>query len=142
MVLPASAKDCPPAVKTAVEKAHPGATVVACKEENEDGMDQYDVKVAIKDGKNLTLDVSPEGKIFSTEERIELNQVPAAVMKSLTGKYPGAKPASAETQTDADGKTIYEITFDSGGKKRSARFDSDSALVEEEEEEGEEDGDE
>ena len=141
MVLPASAKECPPPVKAAVEKAHPGATVVGCKEENEDGVVQYAVKIAIKDGKNLAMDVSPEGKVLSMEERVALNQVPAAVMESLTEKYPGAKATSVEKQTGADGKVVYEIVFESGKEKKSAVFYSDGALAEEEEE-GEEEGDE
>ena len=135
LVSPVFATECPPTIKAAIEKAHPGPKNLACKEEKEEGKLQYEVKITGKDGKEMELDVSPEGKILLTEEQVALDRVPAAVTKSLMAKYHDAKATAAEKQTNAGGKVAYEIAFESGKEKKEATFTADGTLVEEEEEE-------
>ncbi len=131
-VPPVSAAECPPAVKAAVEKEHSGAKNITCKEEKENGKLQYEATITGKNGKKLELDVTPEGKILLTEERVALAKVPAAVMKSLKAKYADAKATSAVKQTAADGKVTYEIAFGAGKEKKEATFATDGTFVEEE----------
>ena len=133
-ILPASAEECPAAVKEAAENVHPSATAFACKEENEHGKLQYKVKVTVRNGRNLALDVSPDGTILLSEATVPLNGVPAKVMESLAAKYPDAKATAARKHTDADGTKVYEVAFESGKEKKSATFASDGTFVEEEEE--------
>ena len=127
-----SAADCPSAVTAAALKAHAGATVQACKQEKEHGKTQYEVKLGSIDGKQVELDVSPEGNILLTEEYIAIGDVPPAVMTAFSGKYSGAKPTRAEKQTAADGKVTYEIAFVVGTKKKEATFAADGGFIEEE----------
>lgn len=127
-----AAGDCPVAVSTAARKAHPGATVQACKQEHENGTTQYEVKLDGKGGERIELDVSPEGNILLTEEVVSLATVPPAVVSALQSKYAGAAPKRAEKQTAADGKVTYELAFSAGGKKKEATFTADGTFVEEE----------
>lgn len=124
--------ECPAAVKSAAVKAHPDASVTACKLEKEHGKTQYEVKLTGKAGEKLELDVSPDGNILLTEEYVDVKSVPPAVMDAFHGKYAGATLTRAEKQTAADGKVAYELAFAASGKKKEATFTSDGGFVEEE----------
>ena len=128
----ANAADCPAAVTSAVLKAHAGATVVACRQEVEDGKTQYEVKITGKDGRRIDCDVSPAGQILLTEEYLDLKEVPAPVMAAFAAKYAGAQATAAEKQTASDGKVTYEIAFGKGDAKKSASFDAAGKFLEEE----------
>ena len=129
---PLSAGDCPPAVTAAVLKAHAGATIASCKQEQGNGKTQFEVKLAATTGKGIELDVSPDGTILLTEQYVAMNEVPPEVMKAFASKYGAAKPTRGEMQTAADGKVTYEIAFAAGSKKKEATFGSDGTFVEEE----------
>lgn len=124
--------DCPAVVKDAVSKAYPGSTFKKCKAENEDGHDQFEVVVEKKGGGKLEIDVLPDGKIVQTEEVIAVDAVPAVVMKAFAARYPKARPTRAEKQTNAAGKSSYELAFMVDSKKKEATFDETGAFVEEE----------
>jgi hypothetical protein len=124
---------CPTAVVSAVAKAYPDGTVSSCKHEVEDGHEQFEVKLTRKTGGMLELDVSPDGKILQTEEKVDLKDVPDAVMKAFAAKYPKAKATRAEREVQADGNTYYELGFvGDKGKKQEATFSTDGKFVEEE----------
>jgi hypothetical protein len=131
-VVPLFAADCPPAVTAAVQKAHAGATIASCKQEQEKGKTQFEVKLAASTGKGIELDVSPDGTILLTEQYVALGDVPPAVMKAFAAKYGPAKPTKAEMQTAADGTITYEFAFAAGTKKKEATFGADGSFVEEE----------
>jgi hypothetical protein len=125
--------DCPPPVKNAAQKAYPSSKVTACKQENEKGKVQYEVKLETKEAKKLELDVSPEGSVLLTEEKIATASVPKGVLAAFDAKYPKTKAATAEKQTKADGTVTYELAFkDAKGKKHEATFKEDGTFVEEE----------
>jgi hypothetical protein len=117
-------------VTDAVLKAHAGAVVGECKKEIEDGKPQYEVKITLKDGKRMELDVDTAGQILLTEEYVELAAVPPAVMTAFAAKYPGAKPSKAERQTAADGSVNYELAFGAGAAAKEATFAADGTPVE------------
>ena len=130
--LPAPASPCPAVVTATVLKAHAGAVINECKQEKEGGKLQYEAKITSKDGKRMELDVDPSGKILLTEENVELETVPAAVVAAFIAKYPGAKASRAEKQTASGGKVTYALTFGSGASRKEATFGSDGTFVEEE----------
>ena len=132
LLVPLAASDCPPAVTAAVQKAHAGAAIASCKQQQEHGKTQFAVKLAPKDGNPVELDVSPDGTILLTEQYVAVGDIPPAVMKAFAAKYGAAKPTRAEMQTAADGKVTYELAFVDGTKKREATFASDGSFVEEE----------
>jgi uncharacterized membrane protein YkoI len=131
-VVPLAASDCPPAVTVAVQKAHAGATIASCKQEQENGKTQFEVKLAAATGKGMSIDVSPDGTILLTEQPVAVSDVPPAVMKAFAAKYGTPRATRAEMQTAANGKVTYEIAFSTGTKVKEATFDSDGTFVEEE----------
>ncbi len=123
---------CPAAVTEAIQKSQPDATVESCKKEKEHGKTQYEVKLTTKDSKKLEFDVSPEGSILQTEEKVDVSAVPAAVTSAFAAKYPSTKATKAEKQTKADGAVTYELGFKANGKKRHATFAEDGKFLEKE----------
>jgi hypothetical protein len=122
---------CPAAVTSAVAKAYPDRSLASCKHEVEDGREQFEVRLTRKAGGLLELDVSPDGKILQTEEKVDLKDVPDAVMKAFAAKYPKAKATSAEREVHADGSTYFELGFvGDKGKRQEATFSIDGKLVE------------
>lgn len=131
-VIPIAAAECPPAVAAAAQKAHPGASIASCKQERENGKTQFEVKLKAATGKDVSLDVSPDGAILLTEEYVSVSDVPPAIMKAFAAKYGAEKPTRAEMQTASDGKVTYELAFAAGTKKKEATFASDGTFIEEE----------
>ena len=129
----ADAPKCPDPIKTGVAKVYPDAVMTSCKHEREDGREQYEVVVVRKDKTTVEIDVGLDGKILQTEEKVDLKDVPDAVMKAFAAKYPKGKATKAERQVRADGGTYYEIGFrNEKGKKAEATFSAAGAFVEEE----------
>ena len=96
------------------------AAIASCKQEQEKGQTQFEVKLAATNGKGMSVDVSPDGTILLTEQIVAVSDVPPAVMKAFVAKYGAAKPTRAEMQTAADGKVTYEIAFAAGATKKEA----------------------
>ena len=128
----ASAPACPAAVAASIAKEFPGATTTSCKAENEDGRDQYEVKVDRSGGEKVEADVAPDGAILQTEQAIPFDQVPARVMTAFGAKYPGAQPTRAEKQVRTGKGAFYEIKFAAEPKAKEATFAEDGTFVEEE----------
>ena len=122
-----AAPSCPTAVTDAIAKAFPRAKVDRCKAEKEHGHDQFEVRLTKADAKQAEVDVAPDGKILQVEEKIAPAELPDAVKKAFSAKYPKAKLERAEKQT-AGADTSYEIAF--GAKE--ATFKADGTFVEEE----------
>ena len=131
VAIPAWASPCPTNVTDAAIHAHAGAVANECKQETEDGKLRYEVKITLKDGKRLELEVDPAGTILLTEEQVELAAVPPAVMTAFAAKYPGARATKAEKQTASDGSVTYELAFGAGAAKKEAAFNADGTAVEE-----------
>lgn len=127
-----AAVECPAPVKAAVDKAYPGSTVKTCKQENEKGTVQYEVKLTTKDGKALEADVAPDGAILQTEEKIAVGDLPKAVLDAFRAKYGDSKVAKAERIVKAAGTTEYELAFTAGGTKKQVTISQDGKVLEEE----------
>lgn len=126
------AAECPPAVTAAVLKAHAGASIASCKNEQEDGKTQFEVKLASMTGKGISLDVTPDGSILMTEQSIAVSDVPPVVMKAFAAKYQATKPTRAEMQTSGDGKVTYELAFRARKSNKEATFTAEGKFTEEE----------
>jgi hypothetical protein len=118
-------------VTGSIAKEFPAARTSSCKEEHEDGQDQFEVKLD-NGGERVEVDVAPDGKILQTEVVIPLDQVPAKVMAAFTAKYPGAKPSRAEKQLRTGNGAFFEIAFPAEPKRKEATFAEDGTFVEEE----------
>ena len=128
----AARADCPSKIKTVIEKAFEKSKISTCKLEREHGHDQYEVKLAKADGSLVEVDVSSDGKILQTEEKVAVSEVPAAVMKAFAARYPKAKVDRAEKQTPSEGPPTFELAFATDKGRKEATFASDGTFVEEE----------
>ena len=122
---------CPEPVAQSVAKELPGAMIKSCKAENEEGREQFEVKVE-QAGQKIELDVAPDGRILQTETVIALADVPAKVMAAFSAKYPGSKSTRAEKQVRPGKGTFYEIKFDAQPKAREVTFAEDGTFIAEE----------
>jgi uncharacterized membrane protein YkoI len=63
------------------------------------------------------------------EEKVPLDKVPAAVLKAVKGKFPGAEIKQAEKEVE-EGKTIYEIGLKEDGRNIDVSATEDGTIVE------------
>jgi biopolymer transport protein ExbD len=128
----ASSDACPQPVKAAISKAYPNSTVQSCKKEVEKGTTLYEVKVTTKQASKVEVDVTPDGKILQTEEKVGLETLPKAVMEAFAAKYKDAKPTGAEKQIKADGSIQYELAFGVGKQRKEVTYSEGGKFLEEE----------
>jgi uncharacterized membrane protein YkoI len=140
--LPAGAGDCPKEVKAAAEKAHAGAKIGACHEEREDGSTLYEVALRTSDGKQLEVEISPDGAIVETEEIVSADALPAAVLKTVQKEHPGGKVGKVERITAADGAVSYEVVVTSGGRSQELTLSAAGVIEEIEEADADDEDDE
>jgi hypothetical protein len=139
--LPALATDCPKMVKATAEKAHAGAKMLSCHAEHDDDVDLYEMKLKTADGKDLELEIGADGAIIATEERIAPAKIPAAVTKSIEGKFGGVSVSESSRVTTAAGEVAYEIAFTSKAHLYSMTVKEDGTIVETEDHDSDHDTD-
>jgi hypothetical protein len=115
-------------VKDAALKRYPEGRITACGEEGEGRNTQFEVKLTTKDSKAVELDISPQGSLLQTEEKVDVASVPSTVISAFRTKYPSTKATAAEKQTKADGSVTYELGFSFKGKKLEATFGEDGTF--------------
>ena len=126
-------KEVPKPVVTAVAAKYPDAKNIAYGQENEHGKSIYEVefKQATTD---VSLDVSPEGKILVEETVVAASALPAAVKQGIDGsKYKSWKVDKAEKVIEGDkaDAPVYEVVVKSKGKKVEVVFDKDGKITKE-----------
>jgi uncharacterized membrane protein YkoI len=134
----------PAAVQKAVKEAFPGATVMECVKETEDGKVEYEVE--LKSGKlEAEIELDASGKILATEteEEIPLDQLPKTVRSALEKLVKGGKLLEAERITEND-STTYEVEVQCGTVVLELGMNGSGKVlsigVEDDEEEGEDEG--
>lgn len=129
---PVFAKDpakCPTAVTAAIKKAFPRGAIRSCKAEREAGAEQF--AVVVKTGTTrVEVDVAPDGAIKQIEQRIAIDQVPAAVLKAFAAKYPKVEATRAQRQQHADKSVCFELGFTTEQTKHEATFSEAGAFLE------------
>jgi hypothetical protein len=128
--VPLAAAECPAVVTAAVQKAHAGATIASCKQEEENGKPRFRVKLAATSAKGMELDVTPGGAIILTEQDVAVSDVPPVIMATFAAKFGAVKPTRATMQTASHGKITYELAFVDGIRKKEATFALDGAFIE------------
>jgi hypothetical protein len=90
---------------------------------------EFDIE---KNGKKSEVAFRPNGKLFSTEEEVELKDCPEAVQKAIAEKSQGAKAGSPEKVVQ-EGKTSYEVVVEKDGKKIEYTISPKGKIVDQEE---------
>lgn len=126
-----SVKELPKAVLKAVKEKFPKAEIKAAAKEEEDGKTTYEVLLKVKD-RSVDVAMKADGTILEIEKEIAVDELPKAVRKTLSAKYPKAKIAKAEAVTKGeDGPVSYEVVIttevvlNAKGKIASAKEEED-----------------
>ncbi len=115
----------PEKVQTAFAKKFPGATQVKWGKEN---AKEYEAEFKLNQ-KPVSANFDVSGNWKETESVIESNSLPAPVISAIKKKYPSGKIILAE-QTEQPGKTLYEVTVNVNGKKKSIEMNADGSAAE------------
>jgi hypothetical protein len=106
-----SVKELPKAVLKAVKEKFPRAEIKGAAREEEDGKTTYEVMLKVK-GRSVDVALKANGTILEIEKEIAVDDLPKAVRKTLSAKYPKAKISKAEAITKGeDGPIRYEVVI-------------------------------
>jgi uncharacterized membrane protein YkoI len=110
----------PKAVRDAINARFPGAEVTSMEKETEDGKVVYDVELKHK-GRKYEMDIHEDGTVVEIEKEVPAKDVPEAVTKALTAKYPTATVEIVMEVNKVSGKKEipdhYEVTLRTAEKK-------------------------
>ncbi len=117
----------PRAVITAFEHAHPKATVKKFERKTWNNKVLYKIKYmegAVKHVDKYT----PDGKLVASKEEVAPSDLPEAVTKAVTSKYPGAKVLKAEKEM-RKGVVRYEVKLKAKGGKKRVRISENGEII-------------
>lgn len=125
-----TANEVPHAVRDAFAKAYPDAEIKGYSAEKEDGQQYYEVS-CIFDGRKIDVLYHSDGNIAETEEVIAKDEIPEAVIQSLTGEIKDHSINLAE-KSQKDGQLSYELKVadNTDGKKYELLFSETGKLLE------------
>jgi hypothetical protein len=121
----------PAAAKKAAEKAIPGIKLTEAYKGVEEGKTIYELSGEDPQGRDVSVEVTPEGKILSISVEIPLQQVPRVVANALRTKVKGFK-AEVAMAVRIEGK-IAEYYFEgksAQGKDIGVTVSADGSDVE------------
>jgi hypothetical protein len=143
-------KDAPQAVQDALKKEMKDGKLESIDKQTEDGKTIYEADAMI-DGKSREIRIDAEGKVISNkldedqdaekekdEQKVSLDQVPAAVKATFAKESDGAEVKEVEKETE-DGKAAYETTVSIKGKEYEIKVAEDGTLLKKKLEAGETD---
>jgi hypothetical protein len=121
--LPASALDdnsvplskVPPAARKAAEKAVPGIKITEAFLDEEEGEKFYELDGTDPQGRDVEVDVTPQGKVLSIAVEIPIRDVPKVVVNALHAKLKGFMITSV-MEVKEEGKVV-EYAFEGKGAK-------------------------
>jgi hypothetical protein len=126
--------DVPRPVIEAVTRKYPRARLKKFGEELEEGKKIFEVELT--SGRDeVSVDVSPEGKILAEETVVEATALPAPVKASLqSSKYKGWKITKAEKviHDEKEDSLAYEVVVQSRKGKFEVVLDKDGKITKEE----------
>jgi uncharacterized membrane protein YkoI len=125
----------PRPVIDAVTRKYPNAKLKKFGQETEEGKEIYEVELVSAAREEVSVDVSPEGKILAEETTIKAAALPAPVKAALQGsKYKSWKIAKAE-RVIHEGKEDapeYEVVVQSKKEKFEVVVDKEGKITKEE----------
>lgn len=124
-----TASAVPPAAMASIQREAAGARIDSYKQLTEDGKTLY-LGTYKQSGRDVGIEVYPDGKICCIEFETTLDQVPPAAAATLNREYPGAKLSEIEKIDSRTNKRIsYKFEGTSGGKKFEIEIAADGSIV-------------
>jgi uncharacterized membrane protein YkoI len=122
--------DLPAAVRAAIDKEIPGATIDQIEKENEGGKVVYDVEAKLN-GKHVEMDVADDGKVLNRQDEVPFASLPAAARAAAEKFFGGPGDYQAGREVES-GKVSYEVSGKKDGAKAEIRLTEDGKQVVEE----------
>lgn len=105
----------PAVVKQAAARAVPEATFDEAYQETEKGRTVYTLDGTNRQGRDISIDVSAEGRVLEVTTEIPLTQVPKIVINAVRARVRGFRPSDASVITEEGKVTWYELEGKSAG---------------------------
>jgi len=124
--------DLPSAAVNAVKERFPGAEIrdKVEKETESDGV-FYEFEL-LKDGREIEVEVSAEGRIREIEAELTAADLPKAVAAAIGEKFPGGQVKKAKEEIKFQGeqeRKVYEVDVLVDGKKLEVKLDPDGKIL-------------
>ena len=119
----------PAAVRETILREAAGHPLKEIERKTKDGATLYEAEWLVDD-KEIEIKVDPEGKLLSraVEEKVSLDEVPAAVRETILKESAGAPLKELERETK-EGETLYEAEWLAGTTKIEIKVDSRGTVV-------------
>lgn len=121
-------KDAPAAVQETIKKSAEGAKIKQVEKVTDGDKVIYEA-IIVKGGKNLEVEVAPDGKIILMEEEVKLAECPAPVQATIKTEVGKGKITLLEKVTK-DGSIYYEVEFSKDGKDLEVLIALDGKVME------------
>lgn len=122
--------EVPEAARKIISAQAAGGKVVSTEKVFENGKTAFGAVIE-KGGKQSEISITPDGKIVGSEEEIPLSEVPEAARKTVNAKAVGGKIISTKKVLE-DGKTVFAVVIEKGGKQLEITVAPDGKLVDSE----------
>lgn len=108
----------PPAIMMVADRHAPGFKVTSANVDlGEDGMMVYEIAGTDMDGKNVELDVHPDGRLDEIEREITMGDVPAKVSTMMKAYLADFQPSKVELSQRPDMTMVYEFEGTRSGRE-------------------------
>jgi uncharacterized membrane protein YkoI len=111
----------PAKVMAAAKERFPGAEFTSITKEKENNQVIYDLELKHQ-GRKYEMDIKEDGTIIEIEKQVFNKDVPAAITKAVTAKYPGSGIEEVMEVNKVNGKVEtpdhYEVTLVTADKKK------------------------
>ncbi|HEV3120334.1 MAG TPA: hypothetical protein VGY53_00455 [Isosphaeraceae bacterium] len=122
----------PAMARKAAEKAVPGIKFIeAFKYKEDDGSVMYELEGEDRQGRDVSVEVTPQGKVVSISVEVELKDVPRVVSQALRTKLKGFRPSSAMAVYEEGKLVAYSFEGkDAKGEEIEVMVSADGSKVE------------
>lgn len=124
-------QEVPEAARKAMDARATGGKIISTEKAVEGGATTY-AAVVEKNGKQSEFTFAPDGKLVGSEEDISPAEVPEAARKTISAKAAGGKIVSTRKVLE-DGKTVYAVVIEKGGRQTEITVAADGKVVDSEE---------
>ena len=116
-------KALPPVVQEAASKVVGKAKVEEVENLFEDGKRAYEVEFE-RNGKEMAVVFSGEGKLIRTEDRMSVGDAPEKIKKAVLKQYPQGKISHIKS-VDINGTVHFEVSVQADGHSHAIKLDKD-----------------
>lgn len=124
-------QEVPEAARKAMYARAAGGKIVSVEKALEGGATTYGAVIE-KNGKQSEFTFAADGKLVGSAEEIPLADVPEAARKTISSKAAGGKIISTKKVIE-DGKTVYAVIIEKGGKQTEISVAPAGKIVDSEE---------